>query len=136
MKTPSDFTEPLLQSLAEETANLPLRAAAEARRARAQRLQHRRQFTVVITVLICGLCLWQMNTHQDSMAKQNISPPSTQPRAQLITRTEEQARSQDLPMPEGLTKDQENLVKAARGLPLVFIRDSSGKVSRIHVFER
>jgi hypothetical protein len=136
MKTPSDPSDPLLQSLAEETADLPLRAAAEARRACTQRLQHRRQFAVAITVLVCGFCVWQMVSHRDSIAKQNIATSSTQPRAQLITRTEEQARNQPLPMPEGLTKDQENVVKAARGLPLLLVRDSSGKVARIHFFER
>ena len=70
----------------------------------------------------------------------NIDRQTASPFPQLgkfvIVRTEEQARNEPLPLPDGLTEDQANVVKAARGLPLLLVRDSFGKVERIHVIAR
>ncbi len=40
------------------------------------------------------------------------------------------------PLPEGLTEEQESVVKAASGLPLLLVRDTAGNVVRIHAIER
>jgi hypothetical protein len=50
--------------------------------------------------------------------------------------TEDEAMNNPLPLPEGLDEEQQELFKAARGLPLLLVRDSAGKVLRIHVIER
>jgi hypothetical protein len=147
MKTPPDSNEPLLQSLADEVSDLPLLAAQEARKTRALRMKQRRQVSLAITVLLFGMCLWQVfpgkNVAPDSIAMpspavstQQTTTMSLQPSMRVIVRTEEQARNEPLPLPDGLTKDQENVVIAAQGLPLLLIRNSSGIVTRIHVVER
>lgn len=147
MRTPFDPTDPLLQSLTEEAADLPRKAAGEARRTRELGRRRRRQIVMTATALFCGMCAWQviqpMNTGRESIGMQELpdaplktAHPSREPDNHLIVRTEEQARNEPLPLPEGLTREQENVVKAARGLPLVLVRDNTGKVSRIHVIER
>ena len=40
------------------------------------------------------------------------------------------------PLPDGLDREQQELFKAARGLPLLLARDGSGKVARICLIER
>ncbi len=197
MNPPSDPNEPLLQSLAEEAADLPLRAASEARKTRARRTQRRRQLALTVTVLFCGVCAWQVVTSPDARRAMIAAQPSpsdhssplspsenpdepsaksdpndapnpapmprpapaprlaadpkqsspaptasfptpaaSEPHDYVKMQTEKQAMNDPLPLPDGLTKEQENLVKAARGLPLLFVRDSAGKVMRIHVIER
>lgn len=150
MKTPPDPVDPLLQSLAEEAADLPLKAANEARKARALRAKHRRQIAIAVTVLFCGVSAWQMLPTMDTgreLVVNRQSPDalasarrqtssSSQLGEYLIARTEEQARNEPLPLPDGLTEEQANVVKSARGLPLLLVRDSVGKVARIHVIER
>jgi hypothetical protein len=54
----------------------------------------------------------------------------------VIMRTEEQARHEPLPLPDGLSSDQAKVVLAAQGLQLVLVRNSAGKVVRIHFIER
>ena len=207
MKTPPDPNDPLLQSLAEEAADLPLRAASEARKTRARAMQQRRQFALTLTVLFCGVCAWQAFTPNDSrrenVAVQSspsnpsspsspLSPPENPdaplskpdpndapklaldhkpsapmpspthaswlepdlkrlapapnhnfskaatpaPSEYVKVQTEEQARNSPLPLPDGLSREQQRVVEAARGLPLLLVRDSAGKVTRIHVIER
>ena len=164
MKTPPDPTDPLLQSFADEAADLPLRGANEARITRARAMQHRRQFALTVTVLFCGVCAWQGFTPRDAgretIAVQTIpaepaprpahdsappspapiptpsAPPEPEPREYVKVQTEEQAMNDPLPIPDGLSKEQRAVVVAARGLPLLLVRDSSGKVTRIHVIER
>ena len=190
---PNDPGDPLLQSLAEEAADLPLRAAHEARNTRARAMQRRRQFALTITVLFCGVCAWQVfmpnDARRDVIAVQSnptdpsspsespdeptarptpelspqlapdltpsasapkpthdsksrastpnpspVAPAPLEPPNYVKVQTEDQARNN--PLPPGLSAEQENLLKAARGLPLLLVRDSTGKVTRIHVIER
>jgi hypothetical protein len=139
MKTPADPNDPLLRSLAEEACDLPLKAAGEARRTRAIRMKQRRQVTLSMTVLMCGLCAWQIYAPRDKgreLIAIHTSPEAPMNVAKhVIVRTEEQARNEPLPLPDGLSADQTKVVLAAQGLPLLLIRDSSGKVARIHVIE-
>ena len=151
MKTPADPNDPLLRSLADEAADLPLKAAGEARRTRALRMNQRRQVALAITVLFCGVCSWQIYAPRDRSQEpvaiqkspdapmntdRQTAPPSPQLGKFVIVRTEEQARNEPLPLPDGLTANQAKVVLAAQGLPLLLVRDSSGKVARIHVIER
>lgn len=143
MKTPFSFNEPLLRNLTEEAADLPLKAAAEARRARADRIRQRRQIALAIVVLFCGVCAWRTHSPRDT-GREFLTihePPdaalsSAQPNLRVIVRTEEQARKEPLPWTEGLTADQASVVNVAHGLPLLLIRDRSGRVARIHAIER
>ncbi len=140
MKTPADPNDPLLRSLAEEAADLPLKAAGEARRTRALRVKRHRQATLALTVLFCGVCAWQISAPRDRgrelIAVQNASNASMNLGKHVIMRTEDQARHEPLPLPDGLSSDQAKVVLAAQGLPLVLIRNSAGKVARIHFIER
>lgn len=193
MNPPSNPNDPLLQSLAREAADLPLRAAHEARETRVRAMQRRRQFALTITVLFCGVCAWQVfmpndarhaiiavqsNPTDPSSWSESPDEPTARPTPELPSQlapdptpsapapkpthdtknrasapnpssfepaalepsnyvkvqTEEQAENN--PLPPGLSAEQENLLKAARGLPLLLVRDSTGKVTRIHVIER
>lgn len=162
MKTPFNPTDPLLQILAEDAADLPLNAADEARKTRSLRLKRHRQIALTFTVIFCSTCAWQFfprgKLGQEYVAlpapsdapitnseksvqplphfPEPLEPLSPQPRQVAIVRTEEQAMNEPLPLPEGLTKEQEGVVKAARGLPLLLVRDTTGKIARIHVIER
>lgn len=143
MKTPFNYDEPLLRSLTEEAADLPLKAAAEARRTRAARIRQRHQIAFAIVVLFCGLCAWRIQAPRDTGREfltiqdpPDAVPSYSQPNLQVIVRTEEQARNEPLPWTEGLTADQASVVNVAHGLPLLLIRDRSGRVARIHAIER
>lgn len=151
MKTPMDPTDPLLQSLAEETANLPLMAAVEARKHRALRARRRQQTAITLAVLLSGACGWQIfswkEANRGSLANRlppiapvagptQSTPPAPHPREYFIARTEQQAKNDPLPIPAGLSKEQRAVVESARGLPLLLVYDDSGKVARINLFER
>lgn len=151
MKTPSEPTDPLLRSLSQDAAGLPDRAALEARKTRSVRIKQRRRLSLGVTAVMAGAFAWLILPSGEIGGGQVViqDPPdaplvlatphsSASPLAgeRLIVRTEEQARRDPLPMPVGLTRDQEDVVKAARGLPLLLVRDPSGKVVRVHVLER
>ena len=140
MKTPFDPTDPLLRSFADEAADLPLMAAGEARRTRALRAKHRRQVTFAITVLLCGVFALQIHVPRDRgqelVATQKLPDGPTTIAHTMIVRTEEQARNEPLPLPDGLTEDQAKVVLATQGFPLLLVRDNAGKVARIHFIER
>lgn len=144
MKTPSDSNEPLLQSLADEVSDLPLLAAQEARKSHAMCMKQRRQVSLAIGVLFFGMCLSlilrERNVGADFAANHPPtdfpSPPSLQRSKYVTVRTMEQARKEPLPLPDGITRDQAKVLIAARGLPLLLVRDRAGKVARIHIIER
>lgn len=96
---------------------------------------------------LSGLCLSQILRERDMGADFAVSfrpadvpgqtsPPSLQRSKYVTIRTMEQARKESLPMPDGITQDQAKVLIAARGLPLLLVRDRAGKVARIHVIER
>jgi hypothetical protein len=140
MKTPADPNDPLLRSLVEEAADLPMKAAGEARRTRALRMNQRRHVALAITVLFWGVCVWQIDAtrevDRDFIDIQKSTDAPTNFAKHVIVRTEEQARNEPLPLPDGLTEDQAKVVLAARGLPLLLVRDETGRVTRIHTIER
>lgn len=132
MKPPHEPPD-LLHHLADDAASLPGLAAAEARRARSLRIRHRRSAALAITVLITAASAWHLIPSSPHAARVP-TPPSPQPAPPLvIARTPQQAASDPLPLPDGLSPEQEKVVTAARGLPIVLIRHTSGKVARIHV---
>jgi hypothetical protein len=151
MKPPFDSTDPLLKSFVDEAADLPLKAAAEARRTSLIRKKQRRQITFAITMFLGGVCTWQSLAPRDTSKElfailqipdatltnaTQATPPSPPTSRHVIVRTEAQARNDPLPLPERLTVAQADVVKAARGLPLLLVRDRSGRVTRIHAIER
>ena len=50
--------------------------------------------------------------------------------------TEEDAFKNPSALPTGLSNDQRELLIAARGMPLLLVKDGAGKVKRIDVIER
>ena len=61
--------------------------------------------------------------------------PSVPPSRDFV-KVQTQDEAMNDPLPDGLDQEQQELFKAARGLPLLLVRDGSGKVARIHVIER
>ena len=151
MKSPPDPTDPLLQCLADEAADLLLRAANEARNTRARHMHRRRQFSLTVAVLFLGVFAWQVFPPRAARRETIAMRPATPETAPLPTpgaptvpeqrgfvkvQTEDQVKNDPLPLPDGLSQEQETLLFAARGLPLLLVRDDSGKVTGVHVIER
>jgi hypothetical protein len=161
MNTPRKPNDPILQSLADEASDLPLRAAHEARSRNMHHLRQRRLAASVVTILFAGLCAWSLITMPEPRSssvtmqtavshenpKESATPfpspaiakndPSVPPPRDFVkVQTQDEAMNDPLPLPDGLDWEQQELFKAARGLPLLLVRDGSGKVARIHVIER
>lgn len=209
MNTPHEPHDPLLESLADEAADLPLRAAHEARSRKARHMQWRFRAACAVTILLVSICSRSLITtpgprpasvpvapasaasdpDKPTASSEPIAPeapdsPSLSPTPMIASskptrpprpddphaqpvpaapvashplvssaalandpsgalprefvkvQTEEEAMGNPLPLPEGLDQEQQELFKAARGLPLLLVRDRAGKVLRIHVIER
>ena len=159
MNTPREPNDPLLQSLADEASDLPLRAAHEARSRNMHHLRQRGLAASAVTILFVGLCAWSLVTmpeprpssatvqapapHEDAEEPDApvptptialIHPVALPPDELVKVQTGDEAMND--PLPDGLDREQQELFKAARGLPLLLVRDSAGKVLRIHVIER
>ena len=80
MNTPHDPHEPLLQSLAEEAAELPLRAAREARSRNTHHMRQRFRVASAVTILFVAVCSWSVITaptpHPEFAATQPATPES------------------------------------------------------------
>lgn len=147
MNPSPETPDPLLQSLAAEAADLPGLAAREARRARAARQQRRRVATAALALCIAGFGTWRViaPVHPDPAPTtaqvnpaEDIAPPAVAPESDeyIKVQTVQEALTEPLPMPAGLSKEQQDVVTAARGLPLLLVKDASGKVTRIHAIEQ
>jgi hypothetical protein len=148
MNPSSDPPDPFLQSLAEEAASLPGLAAQEARRSTIRRGRRRRQIASVAVMMAVAACAWQifrtapMRRHEPrpelppSAAVAANAVPAPSASSYVKVQTMQEAMADPLPIPAGLDKEQRDLVEAARGLPLLLVKDASGKVTRIHVVER
>jgi hypothetical protein len=129
MKTPDPSPDPLFKSLAEEVSDLPLRAAAEARRAGAQRRLNRQRTAVVAVAFLIGMVGWSAlpafrkpgsgSTGVGPVVESHVVKPEAVPA-----------------LPTKLNPEQAAFVKAVGDMPLLLVRDSSGEVTRIHVIER
>ena len=155
MNAPHDPSDPLLQSLAEEAADLPARAAAVARQRSIQRRQTRQRFAFAAVISLLGVATSVLVPRRDvqptTVAAHHVpsgnSPdlatfePSPAPDAPIATgivkvQTDEKAVGATSSLPSGLDEEQTEFVKAVRDLPLLLVRDGTGKVTRIHVVER
>ncbi len=157
MNTPRKPNDPLLQSLADEAADLPLRAAIEARQRIARRTQNRQRLALALTVSFLGVVAWVLLPSREvrhspvalhpvtperstnlapSAPEPTPTPPAPEPREYVKAQIGEEALRASLPLPTGLDEEQQELVKAAGDLPLLLVRDGTGKVTRIHVIER
>ncbi len=159
MNTPRKPNDPLLQSLADEASDLPLRAAREARSRNMQHLRQRYAAASAVTILFAGLCAWSLITEpeprfpsvavQPAAVQENPTESPTLSPSPVIAKNDpsvlrplEFVKVQAVeepaidPLPDGLDREQQELFKAARGLPLLLVRDSFGKVERIHVIAR
>jgi hypothetical protein len=157
MNIPHDPADPLLQSLADEAADLPIRAAIEARQKSAHRVQIRQRFALAATVSFLGVVAWVLFSSREvrhatvavppvtpesstvlaaSAPEPTPTPPAPEPREDVKVQTEEEVAQAPRSLPTGLDHEQQELVKAAGDLPLLLVRDGTGKVTRIHVIER
>lgn len=142
MSTPFDPPHPLLRSLTDDAADLPARAAAEARQVGIRRSRLRLRAALAALTMVFGWSAWSLLArHEARLAlaaapRLKPDPAPAEPREFVKVRTEDEAMHAPLPLPEGLDREQQELFKAARGLPLLLVRDDSGKVVRIHVIER
>ncbi len=129
MNTPRDPSDPLLHSLTEETADLPARAALEARRQTAQRRKTRRRFAHAAIVAMVAIVTWKSLPHRDP----DVRPPDIT--LTNLPATNPPANAERL-LPTGLNEDQQRFIESAPDLPMLLVRDESGKVTRIHIVER
>ena len=159
MNTPPRPHDPLLQSFADEASDLPLRAAHEARLRTKQRLRQRGLTASAVAILVSGLGVWSLipmpETRTPPVTLQPPAPhaapeesaapvrtPAIAPNAPVappprgFVKAQNQFEVANDPLPDGLDREQQELFKAARGLPLLLARDGSGKVARICLIER
>jgi len=140
MKPNSDPSDPIREMLTDDAAHLPTMAAQAAREFRAR---HRRRMAQAALVALLGVCCWQTFPLIRSVPKggdlpQNVIQQSAlaRPRNFVMVQTMEEAISKPLPSPSGATQEQKDLLKSARGLPLLVVMDGSGKPTQILVLER
>ena len=140
MKPNSDPSDPIREMLTDDAAHLPTMAAQAAREFRAR---HRRRMAQAALVALLGVCCWQTFPLIRSVPKggdlpQNVIQQSAlaRPRNFVMVQTMEEAISKPLPSPSGATPEQKDLLKSARGLPLLVVMDGSGKPTQILVLER
>ncbi len=140
MKPNSDPSDRIREMLMDDAAHLPTMAAQAAREFRAQ---HRRRMAQAALVALLGVCCWQTFPLIRSVPKggdlpQNVIQQSAlaRPRNFVMVQTMEEAISKPLPSPSGATQEQKDLLKSARGLPLLVVMDGSGKPTQILVLER
>ena len=136
----SDPSDPIREMLTDDAAHLPTMAAQAAREFRAR---HRRRMAQAALVALLGVCCWQTFPLIRSVPKggdlpQNVIQQSAlaRPRNFVMVQTMEEAISKPLPSPSGATQEQKDLLKSARGLPLLVVMDGSGKPTQILVLER
>ena len=150
MNAPHD---PVSQCLADEVADLAARAASAARQQSAHRRQNRQRRAQVAVLALLGVIIWNL------VPKQAESPATVAVRSPTVTAPEpspEPSPEPDAPiarplgdpsprpgplrashpLPSGLDPDQRDFVQAVGDLPLLFVRDASGKVARIHIVQR
>ncbi len=145
MNPSPDRSDPLLKSLAEEAADLPELAAREARRSRAAHTQLRRRLSSALTIVVLGICAsqsWRF-LHPAHLGFSTVgfvqqAPVSnvSEPAEYIKVQTMQEAITEPLPIPAGLSREQGELLEAARGLPLLLVKDDAGKVVSIQVIER
>ena len=140
MKPNSDPSDRIREMLMDDAAHLPTMAAQAAREFRAR---HRRRMAQAALVALLGVCCWQTFPLIRSVPKggdlpQNVIQQSAlaRPRNFVMVQTMEEAISKPLPSPSGATQEQKDLLKSARGLPLLVVMDGSGKPTQILVLER
>ncbi len=125
MNTPHDPPDPLLQSLADEVADLPVRAAIEARQRKTHRVQNRQRLALAATVSFLGVVAWVLFPSREvrhaTVAVPPVTPESAtdlapaapeptptptapEPRESVKVQTEEKALRAPLPLPTGLDK--------------------------------
>ena len=157
MNAPHDPSDPLFESLAEEAADLPARAANAARQRKAQRRQNRQRLMQAAVFALLGVSTWQLVPRNDVQPTTdiadhvvtadepaptqfdpspepdapiaNIAPGVTSPNPGIMTVAA-------TPLPSGLNEEQAGFVEALRDVPMLFVRDDSGKVTHIHIIQR
>jgi hypothetical protein len=146
MNAPHEPPDPLLQMLAEEAAELPAHAAMAARQSNARRQRTRQRLALAASVCLCGVSAWVLipSLVQDNptVTVNPAAPPTLTPaagppgpREMASIQLQEQGEPLSQPPPSGLDQDQMAFVQAARDLPMLLVRDASGKVTRIHLVE-
>ena len=155
MNAPHDPSDPLFESLAEEAADLPARAATAARQRKAQRRQNRQRLMQAAVFALLGVSTWQLVPRNDvqpttdtadhvvtadeptpTRIKHAPEPDAPFPRKATSPQPGIMTVAAALPLPSGLNEEQTEFVKALRDVPMLFVRDDSGKVTRIHIIQR
>lgn len=147
MNAPHEPSDPLLQMLAEEASDLPARAAMAARQRKARRQRNHQVLAVAACICLCGVGAWMLipsrDQHNQTVTANPAAPPDPTPatdppglRETVSIHLQEPDESLSQPLPSGLNQEQVAFVEAARDLPMLLVRDTSGKVTRIHLLER
>ena len=126
MNTKNDSPDTLLNCLTEEAADLPIRAAFEARKITKQHRKNRQKLTLVATTAILIITSWKLS----SSIFKNV------PESSIITDNPTDTPALKQPLPAELDPEQMAFLQATGDIPLLIVRNSAGKVTRIHLIER
>ena len=122
-------SNPLLEILSEDAADLPTLAAKAARQRSAQRQRYRKFSTAVAALAIVSFTMWHFLPSRGG-GKSTVAQHPVRPKNPLQISHGLQS------LPTGLDPEQAAFVMAAKDQPLLLVRNAAGKVTRIHVVER
>ena len=129
MNTHQPSSDPLLESLAGEAADLPIRAASEARQRIARRRQNRQRSALLAGATLVGIVTWNAMP-----SVPNYLPVS--PESGLTAEHHAVTPAVPQSLPTGLDPEQTAFIREAGDIPLLLVRNSAGQVTRIHLIER
>jgi len=142
MKHSIDPADPLLQSLVEETNQLPLAAAAMARSQRKSRAILRNG-ALILAALLLAAAIWlpQRNTSSGarnqipvlSETRHDFSPFGPQGFVHAYRSTEENIPAE---LPKGASKEEKELLRELPDVPVLIVKNQQGEIARVQILER
>jgi hypothetical protein len=126
MNTKNESPDKLLNCLAEEASDLPIRAAIDARQITKKRRKNHQESTLVATTAILAIISWTLSS----------SVPKNRPESGEINDNPTVTPAVIQQLPAGLDPEQMAFIQATGDIPLLLVRNSEGKVTRIHLIER
>lgn len=136
----ANHPDPLLQSILDDSKSLPESAAALARRRRRARANIHRGAALFGLLLACTI--WLV-THQPSR-DQTVNGLNGEQPAKLeaadATSGFVKVYSAGDPLPDVISpaasEEERRMLADLQGLPVVIVKDHSGRIARIHIIER
>ncbi|HUR46220.1 MAG TPA: hypothetical protein VMZ27_10125 [Candidatus Saccharimonadales bacterium] len=141
MKNLRNPNDALLQSLVEDAAHLAGLAAVEVRRRRRDSANALRVLIALLILLPPSIYLSKVYFHDKAVKADVRAGKSTNERPALssvayVKVQPADALGQAMPMLQGATKREKELLTEFPDVPLLIVKNRAGEVTTLHVFER